>query len=58
VEDFFTAFMPLIPEINHFFEAVLVMADDPQTRANRLGMLQQVAALTQGTADFSKLEGF
>ena len=58
VEDFFTAFMPLIPAINQFFEAVLVMAEDPQIRANRLGMLQQVAALTQGAADFSKLEGF
>ena len=58
VEDCLTAFMPLIPAINQFFEAVLVMAEDPQTRANRLGMLQQVAALTQGTADFSKLEGF
>ncbi len=58
VEDFFTAFMPLIPAINQFFEAVLVMAEDPQIRANRLGMLQQVASLALGVADFSKLEGF
>ncbi len=58
VEDLFKAFLPMIPAINQFFEAVLVMADDPQTRANRLGMLQQVGALAQGTADLSKLEGF
>ena len=58
LDDFFTAFIPLIPAINQFFEAVLVMAEDPQTRANRLGMLQQVAALPQLAADLSKLEGF
>jgi glycyl-tRNA synthetase beta subunit len=58
LEDFFAAFLPLMPVINRFFEAVLVMAEDPQVRANRLGLLQQVAALTTGAADFSKLEGF
>ena len=41
VEDFFTAFLPLIPVINRFFEAVLVMAEDPAVRANRLGLLQR-----------------
>jgi glycyl-tRNA synthetase len=58
VEDFFAAFLPLMPAINRFFDNVLVMAEDPQTRANRLGMLQQVAALANGVADFSRLEGF
>ena len=58
VEDFFAAFLPLIPEINRFFEAVLVMAEEPEARANRLGLLQRVAALSAGVADFSKLEGF
>jgi len=58
VEDFFAAFLPLMPVITRFFEAVLVMAEDPQVRANRLGLLQQVAALPAGVADFSKLEGF
>ncbi len=57
-EDFFAAFLPLIPVINRFFEAVLVMAEEPQVRANRLGMLQRIAALTDGVADFSQLEGF
>jgi glycyl-tRNA synthetase len=58
VDDFFAAFLPLMPAINRFFEEVLVMADDPQTRSNRLGLLQQVADLALGVADFSKLEGF
>ena len=58
LEDFFRAFQPLIAAINRFFEAVLVMAEDPAVRANRLGLLQQVAALAAGLADFSKLEGF
>lgn len=58
MEDFFAVFLPLMPVINRFFAAVLVMAEDEQVRANRLGMLQQVAALTDGIADFSVLEGF
>ena len=58
MEDFFTVFLPLIPVINRFFEAVLVMAEDPAVRANRLGLLQRVAALAAGVADFSRLEGF
>jgi glycyl-tRNA synthetase beta subunit len=58
VEDLLTIFMPLIPVINRFFDAVLVMADDPAIRANRLGLLQRVSDLSAGVADFSKLEGF
>jgi glycyl-tRNA synthetase len=34
------------------------MAEDPTVRANRLGLLQRVAALTEDTIDLSKLEGF
>jgi len=58
VDDFIGVFIPMIPVINHFFDAVLVMADEPVVRANRLGLLQRVARLAEGTADFSKLEGF
>lgn len=58
VDDFFTVFLPLIPLINRFFEAVLVMSENPQERSNRLGILQRIAALASGTADFSRLEGF
>lgn len=58
VEAALTQVVPLIPAITRFFEEVLVMADDPQVRANRLGLLQRIANLTQGVADLSKLEGF
>jgi glycyl-tRNA synthetase len=52
------AFEPMIPFINHFFDIVLVMAEDAAVRQNRLGLLQRIAALTDGIADLSKLEGF
>jgi len=58
VDDLMAVFLPMIPVINHFFEAVLVMAEEPVVRANRLGLLQRVAHLAEGVADFSKLEGF
>ena len=58
VDDLLNAFLPMIPVINTFFDAVLVMADDAQQRSNRLGLLQRVAALALNTADFSRLEGF
>ncbi len=58
VDDLFNAFLPMIPAINRFFEAVMVMAEDPALRANRLGLLQEIAALAEGVADLSVLEGF
>jgi len=58
VEGFFNAFLPAIPVINRFFDAVMVMAEDPAVRANRLGLLQTLAALPTDVADFSLLEGF
>jgi glycyl-tRNA synthetase len=58
VEGFLQAFVPVVPAITRFFEDVLVMAEDPQVRANRLGMLQRIAALSAGAADMSRLEGF
>jgi glycyl-tRNA synthetase beta subunit len=58
VERFFTAFLPAIPVINRFFDLVMVMVDDPVVRANRLGLLQSLAALPADVADFSLLEGF
>jgi glycyl-tRNA synthetase len=58
VDDFLSTFLPVIPVINRFFEAVLVMAEDPLVRANRLGLLQRVAGLAGGVADLSRLEGF
>ena len=58
VDDLLNAFLPMIPTINHFFEAVMVMVEDKKIRENRLGLLQQISALSKGIADFSKLEGF
>ena len=58
VDDFLNAFLPMIPVINNFFDQVLVMAEDQHVRQNRLGLLQRIAALANGVADFSRLEGF
>ena len=58
VDDFLNAFLPVIPAINRFFDAVMVMAEDPALRANRLGLLQRIASLANGAADLSQLEGF
>jgi glycyl-tRNA synthetase len=58
VDGFLQAFLPLIPAINHFFNTVLVMAEDPALRSSRLGLLQRIAALACGCADLSYLEGF
>ena len=48
----------LRPVVNAFFDNLLVNADEPQVRANRLALLQHIAALTAGIADLSALEGF
>lgn len=58
VDDFLEVFLPMMPAVNRFFDEVLVMAEQPELRANRLGLLQQVVALAEGVADFSRLEGF
>lgn len=48
----------LIPSINNFFDKVMVMAEDKKLKENRLGLLQNISALSNGIADLSKLEGF
>ena len=58
VDGFLEIVVKLIPSINAFFDKVLVMADDKAVRENRLGLLQKIAALSNGIADFGKLEGF
>ncbi|MFZ5919375.1 MAG: glycine--tRNA ligase subunit beta [Chloroflexota bacterium] len=54
----FTAFRPIIPVVNRFFDDVLVMAEDRALRENRLALLQRIAALSHGIADLRVLEGF
>jgi glycyl-tRNA synthetase len=58
VDEFINALLPMIPAISKFFDDVLVMAEDQSLRENRLGLLQRIAGMAQGVADFSKLEGF
>jgi len=43
----------LKPAIDEFFDAVLVMADDPKVRDNRLAILNNIAALFKKIGDFS-----
>jgi glycyl-tRNA synthetase beta chain len=42
--------------VDAFFDEVLVMADDPAVRANRLRLLQEVTAACRRAADFSQLQ--
>ncbi|RIK31664.1 MAG: glycine--tRNA ligase subunit alpha/beta [Anaerolineae bacterium] len=58
VDEFLNIVVALIPSINAFFDKVLVMAEDKKLQENRLGLLQQIAGLSKGIADLSKLEGF
>ena len=43
--------------VDRFFDDVLVMAEDPRIRANRLGLLSQALSLFYRIADISKLGG-
>ncbi len=57
-DSFLTAFLPMIPDINRFFDEVLVMTEDVTLRQNRLALLQRIVSLGSSIADMSKLEGF
>jgi glycyl-tRNA synthetase beta chain len=43
------------PVLNTFFDKVLVMAEDKNTRQNRLGLLQSIARILLGIADYSQV---
>ena len=43
--------------IDGFFESVMVMADDPELRANRLALLKRIQGLFLRVADLSRLPG-
>jgi glycyl-tRNA synthetase len=63
VNDFLTAFEPLVPTISKFFgerpgEGVLVNAEDPAVRQNRHALLQAISAMQKRRADLSYLSGF
>jgi glycyl-tRNA synthetase beta chain len=46
----------LKPAIDAFFDSVLVMADDPVVRANRLGLVRAVADRFRRFADFARVQ--
>ncbi|GAB4574959.1 MAG: glycine--tRNA ligase [Anaerolineae bacterium] len=58
VDAMLRTFETMIPAVTRFFEEVLVMDEDPAVRENRLALLQAVAGLAKGRADFSQLQGF
>ncbi|MDE3105142.1 MAG: glycine--tRNA ligase subunit beta [Acidobacteriota bacterium] len=45
----------LRPQVDAFFDAVMVMAPEPAVRANRLALLREVLADFSGIADFSEI---
>ncbi len=56
--DYVTAFSrlaELAKPVNAFFDHVMVNADEPAVRANRLGLLKQLHGLFNGIADISAL---
>ncbi len=50
-----SAIADLAPAVDRFFTEVMVMADDRRLRANRLALLQTIAALLLRVADFSEI---
>ena len=47
----------LRPAVDGFFDKVMVMAEDPKLRMNRLSLLATLRALFSGVADLSRLPG-
>lgn len=51
-----TRLSQLRESVDHFFDRVMVMVEDPRVRSNRLALLYQVQALFLRIADISKLQ--
>lgn len=47
----------LRPAVDQFFDSVMVMAEDPAVRANRLALLARMQSLFMHAADLSRLPG-
>jgi glycyl-tRNA synthetase len=58
VNAFITEVEQMVPDINQFFDNVLVMDKDTIIKENRLAILQKISAMSKGLADLSLLEGF
>src|SRR5439155_1192390 len=48
--------VPLREPLDGFFNGVMVMAEDPALRANRLALMRRLVGLFAQIADFSKLQ--
>jgi len=54
--DALQAIVGLKPAIDRFFDEVLVMAEDPALRTNRLGLVRSIADRFRAFADFSRIQ--
>ena len=54
---FVDAFAPVVPQIDLFFDKVMVMAEDEALRNNRLGLMKALADLTDGIVDLTQIQG-
>ncbi len=52
---FFALVAAMRPAVDRFFDDVMVMVDDDRLRANRLALLQGIAALVNGVAHLAEL---
>ncbi|KAF0124284.1 MAG: glycyl-tRNA synthetase beta chain [Elusimicrobia bacterium] len=44
------------PSLDNFFDKVMVMAEDPRVRDNRLNLIKSLVTLVEGVADLSQLQ--
>lgn len=51
------ALSALRPHVDRYFDAVLVMCDDVDSRSSRLGLLRSIVERFAGLADFTRLSG-
>nr|MDA8132180.1 DALR anticodon-binding domain-containing protein [Elusimicrobiota bacterium] len=42
--------------LDNFFDKVMVMAEDPRVRDNRLNLMKSLVSLVEGVADLSQLQ--
>ncbi|MFC5750512.1 glycine--tRNA ligase [Actinomadura rugatobispora] len=55
--EFTEAALPLAEPIDRYFDDVMVMAEDPALRANRLGLLASIRDLVDGALDWPLVHG-
>ena len=58
IDAFITQIEQMVPDIDKFFDNVLVIDKDSAIKENRLAILQKISAMSNGLADLSLLEGF